>query len=103
MKLLVLILTFQTAAPVTVPLPGLGFPPGPFEQVTLDDVAAVGTRADHQLARSVLRKHRQCHFLLTIHILKVNDQKHGEAVGTPDTEISFCGANVEIFAIYFPH
>ena len=35
---------------VSLPLPGFGFSPGAFEQVTLDDVSSVGTRADHRLS-----------------------------------------------------
>lgn len=40
----------KQSSPVdSAPLPGFGFPPGAFEEVTLDDVITAGTRADRRL------------------------------------------------------
>ncbi len=48
----------ETSRIVSVPLPGFGFPPGAFEEVTLDDGITLGTRADHRLPWSVLNTHK---------------------------------------------
>lgn len=43
-----------TSPQTSLPLPGLGFPPGALEQVTLKDLVAAVAWADHRLSQSVL-------------------------------------------------